>query len=111
MEAIHQQLAEGKWFELSLLQQLANIGSEVGRAAKWENKNEKIYQSAVLRAFELLELTISDKKNKERLRELTRAKEMFGAAYLNDSVYHENWKGLEKYFSNFAVASQLKSGK
>ena len=30
----HQSLAEGRWFTLSLAEQLANIGSEVSRAIR-----------------------------------------------------------------------------
>ncbi|TSC78477.1 MAG: hypothetical protein G01um101429_750, partial [Parcubacteria group bacterium Gr01-1014_29] len=36
---IHKELAEGRWFQLSLMEQLGNIGSEVGRAARAEDKD------------------------------------------------------------------------
>jgi len=31
MTAMHRELAAGRWFELSLVEQLANIGSEIER--------------------------------------------------------------------------------
>jgi len=31
---LHKELAAGKWFKLSLAEQMANIGSEVSRAGK-----------------------------------------------------------------------------
>ena len=35
----HKNLLEnGRWFDLSLMEQMANIGAEVGRAINWKNK-------------------------------------------------------------------------
>ena len=53
----HQSLANGKWFELSLCSQMGNIGSEIGRAKKWKDKDAKLFESAIFRAIELLDLT------------------------------------------------------
>jgi len=36
-KVIHKKLAEGRWFQLSLCEQLGNIGSEVDRALHWKN--------------------------------------------------------------------------
>ena len=50
-----------KWFQLSLSEQMANIGSEVIRAVKWHNKGEKEHKEKALeRALELFDLTLSD---------------------------------------------------
>ena len=35
----HKELANGRWSELSLSKQLSNIGSEVSRTIKWQEKN------------------------------------------------------------------------
>lgn len=37
----HQNLADGRWFTLTLAQQLGNAGSEVGRALNWQKKTIK----------------------------------------------------------------------
>ena len=34
----HKQLASGRWRELSLVEQMANVGAEVGRAINWQRK-------------------------------------------------------------------------
>jgi len=39
----HRELAAGRWFGLSLIEQLANVGSEVIRAISWKNKNNLEY--------------------------------------------------------------------
>ena len=43
MAAIHRDLAAGRWASMSLVEQLANIGSEVSRCLAWRRKgNEAI---------------------------------------------------------------------
>ena len=37
----HKDLALGRWQKFSLLEQMANIGAEVGRAINWKNRNEE----------------------------------------------------------------------
>ncbi len=60
MKYQHKQLASGKWEKLTFLEQMANIGSEVGRTITWKNKNRQEYSDrAFERALELLHLTIS----------------------------------------------------
>jgi hypothetical protein len=43
-EPLHPRLAAGRWFELTLMEQLGNIGSDVGRAsrAKSQGNGERI---------------------------------------------------------------------
>ena len=49
----HRGLAEGRWQQLSFIEQMANIGSEVGRALSWRAKDNPIYcQRAFERALE-----------------------------------------------------------
>ena len=73
----HKQLAAGRWQKFSFLEQMANIGSEAGRAINWKNKGREEYSRlAFERALELLDLTIADPKNKQRLRELLRLREV-----------------------------------
>ena len=65
MDYQHKQLAAGKWKELSFLEQMANIGSEIERAIKWKNKNNAQYcRLAFERGLELLDLTARDEKTK-----------------------------------------------
>ncbi|GAH13639.1 unnamed protein product, partial [marine sediment metagenome] len=74
---IHKELASGKWFKLSLAEQLANIGSEVSRACKWQGKDENIFWGAVVRTLELFDLTLMDSRWRGRLREIARVREVF----------------------------------
>ncbi len=75
LEAIHKDMASGWWFEMSICEQLGNVGSEVGRAVKWQNKGDlKSRDNALNRAFELLDLTMADTRwIGGRLKEICRA--------------------------------------
>ena len=54
----HPELAMGRWFELSLVDQLANVGGEVERAIRWRGKGNIDYsRRAFERALELLDLS------------------------------------------------------
>ena len=101
----HQSLAAGRWFTLSLMEQLGNIGSEVGRAAR-SRGDEKRFEGAVSRALELFHLTISDPRWRGRLKELTRVRELFCDAVLGGSSYGTSLEDLDKYFYYFAYAAR-----
>ena len=101
-------VSKERWQTLSLAEQFGNIGSEVGRAAKWQGKDENSFWGAVTRAMELLDLTQSDKRWNRRRFEINRAKETFADAVLGGKEYQSNLKDLEKYFMLFALAAQVK---
>lgn len=103
----HPDLAAGGWARLSLMEQLGNVGSEVSRAARWKDKDPKLYEGAVLRGLELMDFTIRDARWKGRLKELTRAREMMCDAWLGGREYGTTWEGLDRYFFHFAVAARL----
>ena len=99
----HRSLAEGKWFTLSLAEQLANIGSEVHRAILARG-DENRFKGAVIRGLELFNLTVSDKRWSKRLKELTRLKELFCDAVSGGTEYATSLEDLDKYFYHFAFA-------
>ena len=101
MNYLHQNLAEGRWHTMSLAEQLANIGSEVGRAAKWQNKDSKIFDGAVARALELFDLTLEDSRWRGRLLEIGRLKDVFCDGVFGGKEYGTVLSNLEKYFLPF----------
>ncbi|MDI6752146.1 MAG: hypothetical protein QME07_04730 [bacterium] len=105
----HKDLACGRWFEFSFPVQMANIGSEINRTISWKNKNNLEYsQQAFERALELLYLTISDKKNKKRLRELTRLYEVLADFFAFDNEYGSSDTSWQNYFFGFNYLAQSK---
>lgn len=101
MKLQHQKMANGYWKNLSLSEQMANVGSEVERAIHWKNKGNRIYsQKAFERALELLDLTISCSK-KTRLKELTRTREVLVDYFIGDNQFASSDDLWRKYFFAF----------
>ncbi|MFZ2484597.1 MAG: hypothetical protein WAX80_02750 [Minisyncoccia bacterium] len=98
-------ISKERWWTLSLAQQFGNIGSEVGRAAKWQGKDENSFWSAVTRAVELFDLTQEDVRWNKRRLEINRAKELFADAALGSVEYKTTLEDLEKYFMQFALVA------
>ena len=91
---------------MPLVEQLANVGSDVARAYRWQGKDSKSCEKAFIRALELLDLTIGDPRWKGRRKELTRVREMLCDAMLGGKEYGSDLASLDRYFFPFAVATR-----
>ena len=106
----HKELAQGGWHNLSFFEQMANVGSEVERAIKWKNKKKpERSQLAFFRALELMDFTISDKNNINRLGELCRTREVLVDYFFADNQYKSTDVLWQKYFRAFNWAANLAS--
>lgn len=95
-----------KWANMTIFEQMGNIGSEVGRAmnAKSIGDPDRL-RGALLRGLDLFDATATiwaDKKS-GRTREILRAREQFVEAVTTD----KNDSSLENYFMQFAIAARL----
>lgn len=103
-----------KWSSYSIYEQMANIGAEVGRSINWKKKNnEKMSTNAFYRALELIDFTVADPKNIQRLSELLRMREMLVDFSIGENIYHsseQNWT-IYFYHYNFAARNQRDSTK
>ena len=96
-----------RWFLLSSVEQMANIGAEVGRALNWKKKGEeKLSQNALFRALDLIDASVCDKKNKKRLKEFLRTREVLVDYFVGENIYQTSESQLEKYFYYFNFASR-----
>ncbi len=103
----HRSLASGRWGTLSLIEQLANIGSEVERALNWRDKGNPGYsQRALERALELIGLTIGDPRHRGRLKEITRLREAILDYFLGENLYQSSEDLWRKYFYAFGYAAR-----
>lgn len=106
----HKELAAGRWLRLSFLEQMANAGSEVERAILWKERGNADYSMrAVERALELLNLTIADARNRGRLRELCRVREVLADYFYADNQYGSTDELWRKYFFAFAFAARRRA--
>ena len=106
---IHKGLGGGRWFTLSIFEQLGNVGSEFERAARaFERGDNERFESAFERLLELLDLTVDDPKwrTESRLRELLRLREEVCDVFHGSEVFGTSIETLKKYFLYFAIAAR-----
>jgi hypothetical protein len=105
----HRDLADGRWWELSLVEQLGHVGSEISRAVRWTSRKPDLARGAWYRALELLDLTLADPRLRQspgRLREIARAREVVADFFGGSNQYGSTGPSLQKYFDAYAVAAR-----
>ena len=93
------------WNQRTTMEQMANIGAEIGRTIKWKHKENNYAQMAFFRALDLLQQTKSDPKNRSKLNELCRLYELLVDWWLGNPVYQSDDQSWEKYFYSFNYAA------
>lgn len=105
---VHRELAAGRWRDFSLVEQMANVGSEVERALSWASRDNREFSGRALeRGLELLSLTIADPRHRYRLKELTRVRETLLDYFLGDNQYASTADGWHRYFHAFGLAAAI----
>ncbi len=103
----HATLASGRWRELTLMEQLGNIGTEVARAHRARaSGNVGRFDAALDRALELFDLTLEDPRWRGRRREIARAREVVCDYLIGDNECQSSIESLDAYFMAFAVAAR-----
>ena len=104
--------AAARWAELALVDQLANVGSEVERAIRAHDAgNVTRWGYAQARALELFDLTAADPRWRgPRRREILRAREEFCRLFHASDVPPKSAEGLRRYFLAFAVGARRRAG-
>jgi hypothetical protein len=108
-EALHRDLAGGRWWEMSLAEQLGHVGSEISRAVRWRERRPERAQAALYRALELLDLTLADPRHRgwpARLREIARAREVVADFFAGPNHYGSTGPSLQRYFDAYAIAAR-----
>lgn len=95
-----------KWHKLSVLDQMGNIYSEVGRTFTAKQRGDQPSAvAAAERAFDLFDATAEQlaAQHSPRLKEVLRVREIYAGEFLL-----ENSTTLDEYFMQFAVAARLR---
>ena len=90
-----------RWARLSLIEQMGNISSEVGRAINSRDNPER-RDAAIERALDLFSATAACYRGL-RLREILRSRDEFLSLFYGDST---DYSGVERYFHHFALAAR-----
>lgn len=105
-------LPAGHWQTFTIVEQLANIGSEADRALRAElagrtDRRDRALARALARALELFDLTAADHRWRgPRCREVLRAREYFCRIFFDEMVEADAAGFLETYFLQFANAAR-----
>ena len=103
----HRGLSMERWAQMPLVEQMANVGSEIERAIRWRaKKNEAYANKASERALELFDLTLASSKYLPRLREVARAREAWAEYFFGSNAFRSNEHEWTSYFSQFAYAAR-----
>jgi len=95
-----------KWSKMSIYEQMANVGAEVGRAITWRNKNnEEISRNAFYRALELIDTTVFVTTKKSSIKELLRLREILVDYFAGENIYNSTDEWLNKYFYYYNFAA------
>lgn len=107
----HKKLASGAWDKMSLVEQLANVGSEVERTMSWKRKgNDEYSKYAFERALELLSLTKNSCEEKTKLKEITRTYELLVDFFQGENRFGSTNELWNKYFGQLTyLAAKMRS--
>ena len=97
-----------RWAQLSIFEQMGNIGAEVGRAVNATRAGkEKRAQGAIDRAVDLLDATVEVlvAQGSPRVKEVLRAREEFLRLFF-DGTFEEDADNIVRYFNLFAIVAR-----
>ena len=97
-----------RWAELTIFEQMGNIGAEVGRAVNATRAGkDKRAQGAIDRAVDLLDATVEVlvAQKSPRVKEVLRAREEFLRLFF-DGTFEEDADNIVRYFNLFAMVAR-----
>ncbi len=105
---MHAGLTSGRWWTLTLAEQLGDAGADVSRAVRARQEGDQgRFDAALDRALELLDLTLADPRwNGPRRREIASAREVVCDFLVGDNQYRSTPELLDAYFVAFAIAAR-----
>lgn len=99
-----------RWAQMDILNQMGNIGSEVGRAIKAKSsRDDESFNDALARAVNLFDATaeVLVQQKSPRVREVLLAKYQFLSLFFAKRR-SEDPISLENYFMQFALAARMR---
>lgn len=88
-----------RWFDLSLPEQMVNIGNEVKRAVRFDKDSGK-KQTFIEKALKYIDLTIDDPKNKAVIPEIKMGREIL-EDYIGDHELDYTKEQIRDYYMDF----------
>jgi hypothetical protein len=103
----HKDLASGRWKDMPLLERMAHIGEEVGRAISWRERGNASYsEKAIERALELIDLSLEHPLCPSHAKEIARMREVLVDYFYGENEFKSTDSAWRRYFSPFAYAAR-----
>lgn len=103
----HKTLGNGRWAQMSISEQMANIGSEVERAISWKTKkNDSYSEMAFHRALELIDFSLESTRRYPQLKEFARLREALVDYFYGSNECKSTEASWRKYFLHFNYAAR-----
>lgn len=102
------QIDRQRWAQMTIQEQMGNIGSEVGRSIKaWGAHDTTRFEAALNRALDLFDATTEQLivVRSPRSKEVLRAKDQYLALFFDDT-YEDDAENIENYFMQYAIAAR-----
>ncbi len=103
------QVDRERWAQMTIFEQMGNIGSEVGRAIRAKQlHDEQRFNGALCRGLDLFEATteVLIAKKSGRVREVLIARDQFLQLFFGKAPENDAQK-IEEYFMQYAIAARL----
>ncbi len=93
-----------RWKQVPFPHQMGNIASEISRAARFQDQKDGNYlEGSLLRALELIDLTLEAQAGNSRTKELCRFREVVCDWLCGTQVYSIQPQSLASYALNFSL--------
>ncbi len=97
-------MSKDRWEQMSISEQMMNIGGELERAIAWKNKNDPEKMNNYLeKVRQWMGLTMADPKNRGRLGELVLAQEEY-EDFFGENHWNNSADTIMKYWDSFLSA-------
>ncbi len=103
------QIDRERWSKFTILEQMGNIGSEVGRSIiAWRNHDTPRFKGALNRALDLFDATteLLVKQHSPRIKEVLRSKDQYLRLFF-DGTFETDADAMERYFMQYALAARI----
>ena len=97
-----------RWAQMTIQEQMGNIGSEVGRSIKaWQAHDNNRFNGALDRALDLFAATTEElvARKSPRTKEVLRARDQYLSLFF-DNTFQADASKLENYFMQYALAAR-----
>jgi hypothetical protein len=102
------QVNRDRWSQMTIQEQMGNIGSEVGRSIKaWRAHDTDRFDGALNRALDLFDATTEQliSQHSPRAKEVLRSRDQFLSLFF-DNTFETDASKIEDYFMQYALAAR-----